>query len=67
MLQKELVSYQDKLFWIYRKVKKSQVKSEFISDLKEFWNCDIVVKNRNQNDEILLFLREIPDAVIVES
>lgn len=67
MLNKELVQYQNKLFWIYRKVKQHQVKSEHITDLKEFWHCDVVVKNRNQNDELLLFLREITDAVIVDS
>ena len=62
MLNKELVNYQDKLYWIYRKVKHSQVKEGFINDLKEFWYCDMVVRNRNQNDDTLLFLREIEEA-----
>lgn len=65
MLNKELVQYQDKLYWVYRKVKHSQVKEGSLSDLKNFWMCDVAVRNRNQNDDLLLFLREIEDAKIV--
>ena len=65
MLTKELVNYQDKLYWIYRKVKHHQVKEGSINDLKEFWLCDMVVRNKNQNDDTLLFLREIEEAIIV--
>lgn len=67
MLNKELIQYQDKLYWVYRKVKQSNVKSEYVSDLKEFWLCDMVVKNRNTDDADLLFLREISESIIVES
>jgi hypothetical protein len=66
MLNKELVQYQDKLYWIYRKVKQSQVKEGFVSDLKEFWKCDMVVRSRINNDDNLLFLREIEEAKIVK-
>lgn len=66
MLTKEFINYQNKLYWIYRKVKQSQVKEGSVSDLKEFWMCDMVVRSRNQNDELLLFMREIEDAVIVK-
>jgi len=65
MLNKELINYQDKLYWVYRKVKQSQVKQEFITDLRDFWLCDLVVKDRNSNDSNLIFLREISDAIIV--
>lgn len=65
MLNKELVQYQDKLYWVYRKVKHSQVKEGSLSDLKDFWMCDVAVRNKNQNDDLLLFLREIEDAKIV--
>jgi hypothetical protein len=65
MLKKELVNYQDKLYWVYRRVKHSQVKEGSVNDLKEFWYCDMVVRNRNQQDDILLFLREIEEAKIV--
>ena len=66
MLNKELVQYQDKLYWIYRKVKQSQVKEGSVSDLKEFWKCDMVVRSRINNDDNLLFLREIDEAKIVK-
>jgi hypothetical protein len=65
MLNKELVQYQDKLYWVYRKVKHSHVKEGSISDLRDFWKCDVAVRNKNQNDDLLLFLREIEDAKIV--
>lgn len=65
MLNKELVNYQDKLYWVYRKIKHSQVKEGSVNDLKEFWYCDMVVRNRNQQDDTLLFLREIEEAKIV--
>jgi hypothetical protein len=65
MLNKELVNYQDKLYWVYRKIKHSQVKEGSVNDLKEFWHCDMVVRNRNQQDDTLLFLREIEEAKIV--
>lgn len=67
MINKELVNYQDKLYWVYRKVKQSQVKQEYITDLKEYWLCDLVVRDRNSEDSKLLFLREISEAVIVNS
>jgi hypothetical protein len=66
MLPKEYVTYQDKLYWIYRKVKQSQIKEGSVTELKDFWMCDVVVKSRNQNDELLLFLREIEDAMVTE-
>jgi len=65
MLNKELVNYQNKLYWVYRRIKHSQVKEGSVNDLKEFWYCDMVVRNRNQQDDILLFLREIEEAKIV--
>jgi len=65
MIPKEFVNYQDKLYWVYRKVKQHQVKEGSVSDLRDFWRCDVVVKSRNQNDELLLFMREIEDAILV--
>lgn len=65
MLNKELVKYQDKLYYIFKKLKQSQIKEGYINDVKEWWNCDVVVKSRQQNDDNLLFLREIEEATIV--
>jgi hypothetical protein len=64
MFPKEFVNYQDKLYWVYKKVKKHQVKEGSLSDLKDFWRCDVVVKSKNQNDELLLFMREIEEATL---
>lgn len=66
-LNRELINYQDKLYWVYRRVNQSQVKSEFISELKDFWMCDLVVRDRNNQESKLIFLREISDAIIMNS
>lgn len=65
MLPREYVNYQDKLYWVYRKVNQSQVKEGLVSDLKDFWMCDIVIRSKNQNNDTLLFMREIEEAKIV--
>jgi hypothetical protein len=66
MFPKELVNYQDKLYYIYKKMKPHQIKDGYINDVKEHWRCDVVVKNRINNDDTLLFLREIPEVEIVK-
>ncbi len=66
MLNKELVTYQNKLYWIYKKVKEHQIKEGFVQDVKNFWGCDIVVKHKFNNDDLLLFLVEIPELEIIE-
>lgn len=66
MLNKELINYQDKLYWVYKKVKEDQIKDGLVTDLKEHWHCDMVVKGKTGNDGVLLFLRLIEDVEIVE-
>jgi hypothetical protein len=66
MITKELVNYQDKLYYIYKKMKPHQIKDGYINDIREHLRCDVVVKNRINNDDTLLFLREIPEAEIVK-
>ena len=65
MLPKEFVNYQDKLYSVFKKVKQSSIKEGYLNDVKDFWNCDIVVKSRTNDQDILLFLREIEEATIV--
>jgi hypothetical protein len=65
MLPREYVNYEDKLYWVYRKVNQSQVKEESVSELRDFWMCDIVIRNKNQNNNTLLFMRKIEEAIIV--
>jgi len=62
----EFVNYNDKLYRIYRRISKDRIKEGFISNVKEAWHCDIVLKNKNQEEEILMFLIEIPDAIIID-
>ena len=65
MVPKEMVVYQNKLYYVYRKLRTSQIKDGYINVIKEFWLCDVVVKNKIHQDENLLFLREIEEATIV--
>jgi hypothetical protein len=67
MIPKEFVNYQNKLYWVYKRLKSHQVKDGYMNDLKDHWNCDVVVRNKNQNDDSLLFLRVIEEAEIVKS
>jgi len=60
-----MVVYQNKLYYVYKKLRSSQIKEGYLNEVKEFWRCDVVVKNRIQQDENLLFLREIEEATIV--
>ena len=64
MIPKDIVVYQNKLYYVYRKLRTSQIKDGYVNDIKELWMCDVVVKNKIQQDENLLFLREIEDAII---
>ncbi len=66
MWPKEFVNYQNKLYWIYRKVKQERIKEGFVQDIKNYWNCDIVIKHRFNDSDVLLFLREITDLEILD-
>jgi hypothetical protein len=66
-MSKELINYNNNLYWVYRKVKQSHIKQDFISEMKGYWLCDLVVRDRNSEQPNLLFLREISDAVIVKN
>ena len=66
MLNKELVNYQNKLYWVYRKVNQSHIDMANITELRDYWLCDITLKQKtSQNSEVLLFLREIPEAEVI--
>ena len=67
MLNKELIRYQDKLYYVFNKVRESHIKSDKINDLKELWGCNVVLRqNANTDNSILIFLNEIEEAVIIE-
>jgi len=67
MLNKELIHYNDKLYWVYRKVKQSHVKENHINDVKDMWLCDLVLRSKNQDETQLLFVMEIEESTIVKN
>lgn len=62
----EFVNYQDKLYWVYRRINKEAIKEGHILDVKNAWHCDIVLRNKNQDTDTFIFLVEVPDAEIIE-
>lgn len=66
MLNKELIHYNNKLYWVYRKVKQSHIKENHINDVKDMWLCDLVLRSKTQDETQLIFVREIEEAVIVK-
>jgi hypothetical protein len=65
ILNKELVRYQDRLFWVYRKLNVEKIKEHYVQDIKTLWDCDVVLKQKTPQGEVFLFIREIPDLEIV--
>ena len=65
ILNKELVRYQDRLYWVYRKLNVEKIKEQYVQDVKILWECDIVLKQKTPQGEVFLFIREIPDLEIV--
>jgi hypothetical protein len=61
----EYVNYQNKLYYIYRKIKITQIKEEIVQEIKDYWLCDLVLKYANQDDNSFLFLREITDLEVM--
>ena len=65
MLSKELINYNNKLYWIYRKIRENAIKEGGVNDVKIFWGCDLVVRNKSNEENILYFLKEIPEAEVM--
>jgi len=64
MFPKEFINYSDKLYWVYKKIHSSKVKDGYSNDLKDFWRCDVVLKN--STDGVLLFLRSIDEVEVIK-
>jgi hypothetical protein len=58
--------YGSVIAWIYIKVKVNHIKENLIVELKKFWYCDFVLKIQNQEDILLVFLREITETTVVD-
>lgn len=65
MLNKEYIIYNDKLYWVYRRIKESSVPKDEINNLRDYWLCDNVLRNKNQELTFLVFVREVSEAEIV--
>ena len=68
MLCKELFNFQNKLFYIDRRMKESSVPQNMINELKSIWEIDMVVRQNSEqtNENYYLFLKEIKDAEVID-
>ena len=47
-------------------MKQERIKEGFVQNIKQYWDCDVVVKHRFNEDDVLLFLREIPELEVLD-
>lgn len=66
MLSREYINYKDKLYWVYRRIKESSIPEGEINNLRDFWLCDNVLRNKNQELTFLVFVREVSEAEIID-
>lgn len=57
---KEMIQYNNELYWVYRKVRAEVVKD--VDTIKQHWHCDVALRN----GELIYFCRHIPNAEIIE-
>lgn len=62
------INYQDKLYYLYRKIKKKMLKNDEAKiNLAKLWMCDNVITTIENDEEICQFVREIPEVEVLES
>lgn len=61
----EYLNYQNKLYYIFKRVNSNRIKSEYIQEIKNFWLCDIVLKYNQHNEDVFIFLREVSELEIL--
>ena len=66
VLRTELLTFNDKLYKVHRRIPKGVIKEDHILDVRDAWHCDTVLKTKNQDEEVYVFLFECPDAEIIE-
>ena len=66
VLRTELLTFNDKLYKVHRRIQKESIKEKHVLDVRDAWHCDTVLKTKNQEQEVYVFLIECPDAEIIE-
>lgn len=67
MFNKEVISYENKVYWVYRRFISSKLNESKLPDLTSFWECDLHLKT-SVGDGVseYFFLKVIPEAEIIE-
>lgn len=63
---KETLNYQGNLYIVKRKIKEHRINPDLIDVLKNYLECDMVLKQNNNNEIHFLFLVLIPLAEVLE-
>lgn len=66
MISREYLFYNDKLYWVYRRIRDKSYPEDFIIDIRKFYGCDNVLRTKNQDVSMLVFVNEVTDATIVD-
>jgi len=61
----EFLTYGDKLYIVHRKIPKRSINENHILDVRDAWHCDTVLKTKNQEEDVYVFLFECPDVEII--
>lgn len=64
--QVEFLTFNDKLYQVYRRYPVEGIKEQHVLDVRDGWFCDTVLKTRTRGFPEYVFLRECPDAKIIE-
>jgi hypothetical protein len=64
MINHELIKYDNKLYFVYRKYHASHIKENKIHELMNLLECNIVLK-KTQDNVVLYYLKEITDLEIL--
>jgi hypothetical protein len=61
----EFINYNDKLYVVYRKFKEGRIREEYLNQVREMYDCDLVLKSKTEDRVTVLFLREVKEAELV--
>jgi hypothetical protein len=64
--QIEYLTFNDKLYQVYRRFPIDGIKKDHVLDVRDAWFCDTVLKTSTRGFPEYVFLRECPDAEIIE-
>lgn len=66
MVSREYITYNDTLYWVHRKIRDKAYPEDFVAEIRKYYGCDNVLRTKNQDDTMLVFVKEVTEATIVD-